>query len=305
MEQLEREALELERHLAASPEDPSLCGACWEKREELWALKDNWAWGAFVRSLIHLLREMDRGSHFFYAVEKSGGAKKHMTCLLAEDGTSLTIPAEMCGRARAFYAGLFSPEPTDPDACRVLWDGLPMVSMGDRDWLELPLILTKFLEALHRMPTNKSLGMDRLTVEFYCVFWDVLSPDLVTVWADTDYKIVAKAISLWLGSMLADVVHPNQTYTVPGCTIFDNLYLVWDLLELGCSDSLSFTLLFLDQEKAFDRVDHGYLLGTLRLTGLVLREPELQLVLLAYANDMLLVVQDPGDLVWVEACQTM
>ncbi|CAM5153391.1 unnamed protein product [Eretmochelys imbricata] len=301
MEQLEREALELERHLAASPEDPSLCGACWEKREELWALKDNWAWGAFVRSLVHLLREMDRGSHFFYAVEKSGGAKKHMTCLLAEDRTPLTILAEMCGRARVFYAGLFSPEPTDPDACRVLWDGLPMVSMGDRDWLELPLILTKFLEALHCMPTNKSLGMDRLTVQFYCMFWDVLSPDLVTVWAEslesgvlplscrravlallpkkgdprnlrnwcpisllsTDYKIVAKAISLWLGSMLADVVHPNQTYTVPGCTIFDNLYLVWDLLELGCSDSLSFTLLFLDQEKAFDRVDHGYLLGTL------------------------------------------
>ncbi|KAG6936057.1 hypothetical protein G0U57_013571, partial [Chelydra serpentina] len=42
-----------------------------------------------------------------------------------------------------------------------------------------------------------------------------------------------------------------------------------------------------------------------RLTGLVLREPGLRLVLLAYADDVLLVVQDPGDLVWVEACQTM
>ncbi|CAM4691911.1 unnamed protein product, partial [Lepidochelys kempii] len=42
-----------------------------------------------------------------------------------------------------------------------------------------------------------------------------------------------------------------------------------------------------------------------RSTGLVLREPELRLVQSAYADDMLLVVQDPGDLVWVEACQAI
>ncbi|CAM2102732.1 unnamed protein product [Caretta caretta] len=184
-----------------------------------------------------------------------------------------------------------------------------------------------------------------------------------------DYNVVAKAISLWLGSVLADVVHPDQIYTVLGRTIIDNLYLVWDLLELGRRDGLSFTLLSLDQEKAFDRMDHGYLLGTLqafcfspqfvgflqvlyakeeclvrlnwtltepmsfwqgvkqgcpllcqqyalviepflcllyrRLTGLILWKLELQLVLLAYAIDVLLVVQDLGDLVRVETCQAV
>ncbi|CAM5075174.1 unnamed protein product [Eretmochelys imbricata] len=166
---------------------------------------------------------------------------------------------------------------------------------------------------------------------------------------------------------MADVIHPDQTYTVPGRSIFDNLFLVRDLLELRRRDGLSFALLSLDQEKAFDRVDYGFLLGTLqafgfgpqvvsflqvlyasaeclvrlnwtltepvsfgrgirqgcplsgqlyalaiepflcllrrRLTGLVLREPELRLVLSAYADDVLLVVQDPGDLARVEACQ--
>ncbi|CAM5077751.1 unnamed protein product [Natator depressus] len=43
----------------------------------------------------------------------------------------------------------------------------------------------------------------------------------------------------------------------------------------------------------------------MRLTGLVLWEPELRLVLSAYADDILLVVQDPGDLVRVEACQAI
>ncbi|CAM2096369.1 unnamed protein product [Caretta caretta] len=201
------------------------------------------------------------------------------------------------------------------------------------------------------MPTNKSLGMDGLTIEFYRVFWDVLGPDLVTVWAEslqsrvlplscrqavlalfpkkgdhrdlrnwrpvlllsTDYKIVEKVISLRLGSVLANMIHTDQTYTVPDRNIFDNLFLVRDLLELGRREGLSFALLSLDQEKAFDRVDHGYLLSTLqtfgfgpqRLTGLVLREPELRLVLSAYADDMLLMIQDTGDLARVEACQAI
>ncbi|CAM2098423.1 unnamed protein product [Caretta caretta] len=282
-----------------------------------------------------------------------------------------------------------------------------MVSASDRDWLELPLTLAKFSEALHRMPTNKSPGMDGLTVEFYRVIWDIFGADLVTVWAkslqsgvlpllcrravlallpkkgdlrdlrnwrpvsilSTDYKIVAKAISLQLGSVLVDVIHPDQTYTVPDRSIFDNLFLVRDLLELGRRDGLSLALLSLDQEKAFNRVDHGYLLSTLRafgfgpqfvgflrvlytsaecliklnwtltepvsfgrgvrqrcplsgqlyalvikpflcllqrrLTRLVLREPELRLVLSVYADDVLLVVQDSGDLARVEACQAI
>ncbi|CAM2104930.1 unnamed protein product [Caretta caretta] len=184
-----------------------------------------------------------------------------------------------------------------------------------------------------------------------------------------DYKIVVKIISLRIGSVLADVIHPDQTYTIPDDSIFDNLFLVRDLLELGCRDGLSFDLLSLDQEKAFDRVDHRVPLSTLqafgfgpqfvgflrvlytsaeclvklnwtltepvsfrrgvqqgcplsgqlyalaiepflcllrrRLTGLVLQEPELRLVLLAYADDMLLVVQDLGDLARVEACQAI
>ncbi|CAM2096636.1 unnamed protein product [Caretta caretta] len=249
--------------------------------------------------------------------------------------------------------------------------------------------------------------MDGLTVKFYRVFWDVLGQDLVIVWAESlqsgvlplsyrravlallpkkgdlrdlrnwhpdsvlsmDYKIVAKAISLWLGSVLADVIHPDPTYTVPDRSIFDNLFLVRDLLELRRRESLSFALLSLDQEKAFDRVDHGYLLNTLRafgfgpqfvgflrmlyasaeclvklnwtltepvsfgrgvrqgcpvsgqlyalaiepflcllrrrMTGLVLWEPELRLVLSAYADDVLLVVQHSGDLARVEACQAI
>ncbi|CAM4605613.1 unnamed protein product, partial [Caretta caretta] len=191
--------------------------------------------------------------------------KKHVICLLAADGTPLKDPVEMCERAQAFYAGLFSPDPAN--ACRVLWDKLPTVSMGNRDRLALPLTLAKFLEALYLMPTNKFLGMDGLTVEFYRMFWDVLVHRLGQVIGEQDPPPVMQVRSASLAaneggplqspelSVLVDLVHPDQTYTAPGCTIFDNLYLVRDLLELGCRDGLSFTLLSLDQEKVFDWMD--------------------------------------------------
>ncbi|CAM2118926.1 unnamed protein product [Caretta caretta] len=153
---------------------------------------------------------------------------------------------EMHGRARYFYASLFSPDLTYADARRVLWTQLLMVSVGDQDWLELPLSLAELSEALRHMPTNKSLSMDGLTVEFYRVFWDTLGPDLAIVWAE----------SLQSG-VLALLCRPS-------------LYLVRDLLELGRRDGQSFallSLLSLDQEKMFDRVDHGYLLGTLWVFG--------------------------------------
>ncbi|CAM2106430.1 unnamed protein product [Caretta caretta] len=246
-EQLEWEVLELERCLAASPRDPPLCGAYREKREELQALNDFQAQGAFVRSFIHLLQEVDHGSRFFYAMEKKRGAKKHILCLLVQDGTPLMDLVEMRGRARDFYAGLFSLDPTNAEACAVLWVRLPTVSMGNWDHLELPLTLAEFSEALRLMPTNKSPGMDWLTVEFCHVFWDVLGPDLATIWAESlesrvlplsgrrevlalllkkgdlcdlwnwrpisllsmDYKVIAKAISLQLRSVLVDMVHSD------------------------------------------------------------------------------------------------
>ncbi|CAM2111690.1 unnamed protein product [Caretta caretta] len=373
MEQLEWEVLEMERHLAADPEDPSLCGACREKQEELRALEDHRARGAFTRSRIRLLREMDRGSRFFYALEKTRGSKKHVTCLLAEDGTPLTDPEEMCGRAWDFYTSLFSPDPTDPGACGVLWEELPTVSVGDRDRLELPLTLAEFSEALHRMPTNKSPGMDGLTVEFYRAFWDILGPDLVTVWADslqsgvlplscrravlallpkkgdlrdlrnwrpvsllsTDYKIVAKAISLRLGSVMADVIHPDQTYTEKAFDRVDHGYLLITLQAFGFGPQfVSFLRVLYASEECLVRLNWTLtepvsfgrgvrqgcpLSGQLytlaiepflcllrrRMTGLGLWEPELRLVLSAHANDVLLVVQDPGDLARVEACQAI
>nr|P14381.1 RecName: Full=Transposon TX1 uncharacterized 149 kDa protein; AltName: Full=ORF 2 [Xenopus laevis]AAA49976.1 ORF2 [Xenopus laevis] len=404
IEALNGEVLDLEQRLSGS-EDQALQCEYLERKEALRNMEQRQARGAFVRSRMQLLCDMDRGSRFFYALEKKKGNRKQITCLFAEDGTPLEDPEAIRDRARSFYQNLFSPDPISPDACEELWDGLPVVSERRKERLETPITLDELSQALRLMPHNKSPGLDGLTIEFFQFFWDTLGPDfhrvlteafkkgelplscrravlsllpkkgdlrLIKNWRpvsllSTDYKIVAKAISLRLKSVLAEVIHPDQSYTVPGRTIFDNVFLIRDLLHFARRTGLSLAFLSLDQEKAFDRVDHQYLIGTLqaysfgpqfvgylktmyasaeclvkinwsltaplafgrgvrqgcplsgqlyslaiepflcllrkRLTGLVLKEPDMRVVLSAYADDVILVAQDLVDLERAQECQ--
>lgn len=104
--------------------------------------------------------------------------------LLAGSGIPCTDPMEMRGTVRAFYASRISSDLTDTDACGVLWDGLPMVSAGDQDRMELLLSLAEFSAALCLMATSKSPSYSGLTMAFYHVSWDILSPDFAIIWAE-------------------------------------------------------------------------------------------------------------------------
>ncbi len=64
------------------------------------------------------------------------------------------------------------------------------------------------------------------------------------------------------------VIHRTQTYCVPGRSIVVNLSLILDVLEVSGLLSFDVGLISLDQEKAFDWVDHHYLLKVLERFGL-------------------------------------
>ena len=62
---------------------------------------------------------------------------------------------------------------------------------------------------------------------------------------------------------MPSIVHSDQTCSVVGRSIFSNLHLIRDTLDMINKTDETGILVTLDQMKAFDRVDHEFLMRVL------------------------------------------
>ena len=83
-------------------------------------------------------------------------------------------------------------------------------------------------------------------------------------------KILARVLANCLQLVISDLIGPKQNYAVKERLIQDNLHLVLEILE-RLKDDTEARLINLDQSKAFDRVDHRFLVTVLETAGF---EPE-------------------------------
>lgn len=147
------------------------------------------------------------------------------------------------------------------------------------------------------MGNHKSPGTDGLPKEFYLTFWDPLKDNLLEIlnfclnsgklclsqrrgmmtlllkkddkellknWRpisllNTDYKLLAKALANRLRKVLHLLIHPNQVCSVPDRCINEHCSLLRDICDYANSTNLGCALVSLNQEKAFDWVDWGFL----------------------------------------------
>ncbi|KAJ3609823.1 hypothetical protein NHX12_024333 [Muraenolepis orangiensis] len=241
---------------------------------------------------------MDAPTSFFFGLEKKNGQRRVIHSLLSGTGQEITEPSQIRRRAVSFYSTLYTSEYEEGETLSEgFCNGLPQVSEEANSQLEGPLTIQELQTALQGMQGRRAPGIDGLSVEFYKAYWDVLSHDLLDVFNESlasgsmpvscrravitllpkkgnlqdiknqrpvsllcvDYKILSKALATRLGKAVEQVIHRDQTYCVPGRSMVDNVHLIRDVLEVSSSLDINTGLISLDQEKAFDRVEHSFL----------------------------------------------
>uniref|UniRef100_A0A3B4TQD0 Reverse transcriptase domain-containing protein n=1 Tax=Seriola dumerili TaxID=41447 RepID=A0A3B4TQD0_SERDU len=302
---LETEVEKLQQ-VAEATGDPRCSESLAGKKSALNKLLSVSAQGALVRSRFRNVAMMDVPSHFFFGLERKNGQKRFIHSLRSETGQVLTNHEDICKRAVGFYKELFKCEhQEEQEASKSFYEGLPQVEPHSNKDLEAALSSEELHAALQGMQSGKAPGIDGLPVDFYKALWSVVGGDLLSVlneslaggrlplscrravltllpkkgdpqrienWRPvsllcTDYKLLSKALSNRLSKVMGQLIHADQTYCVPGRLINDNITLIRDFLDICKLFGIRAGIISIDQEKAFDRVEHEYLWLTLSAFG--------------------------------------
>ncbi|KAJ8362200.1 hypothetical protein AAFF_G00390690, partial [Aldrovandia affinis] len=159
--------------------------------------------------------------------------------------------------------------------------------------------LEEVREAFLSLRNGRAPGHNGLPKEFYTAFWHLLGPDLLEVYRallekgalsasmrkgvrtelgnwrpltllTTDCKVLAKVATARLQRVMGGLVSQDQTCGVPGRSCSWNLILLRDVLdwvELPFDANCLWPWSALTFDRAFDRVQHGFLFTVLGRMG--------------------------------------
>ena len=84
---------------------------------------------------------------------------------------------------------------------------------------------------------------------------------------NVDIKILAKTLANRLKYILPSIIHVSQT-AVFGRKIDETIHTIRDLIDIANKEDKLAAFIFIDQEKAFDRVNHDFLHKTMKAFGI-------------------------------------
>ena len=183
---------------------------------------------------------------------------------------------------------------------------LPSLEAADIALLSAPVTAEELAGVVGRLPLRKSPGPDGLPYEWYRTYLPFLAPLLLELFngilngdappaswftttltllpkpdrdpstlrnwrpitlANCDAKLFSKILANRLATVLPRLLHPDQAGFVKGRSAPDAALAVKAVLAHAATAHIDGALVFLDQEKAYDRVSHDYLLAVLQEFG--------------------------------------
>ncbi len=81
---------------------------------------------------------------------------------------------------------------------------------------------------------------------------------------NADYKVMTRVLAMRLANVADDLVKPDQAAFIPGRQIFSNIKLSRMIIDYAEAEEVNGAIVALDQEKAYDMVNHDYIWAVLR-----------------------------------------
>jgi len=262
---------------------------------------------AEARRLFSAAQFFDKGercTRYFSGLAKKRQIQNTIPSLRGEDGERATNTQDIVKIAHQFYTDLYTATPTCAISTKLLLDQLTRkLTNQQAATLEDPITAKEVERAINTIPTNKSPGPDGLPNELWKEIKDQAATlaELFNEWflageipaevqggiitllfkkgdpqdiknyrpitlLNTLAKILTKILTARLSRVMGSLVSPTQT-AISGRYIGSNLRLMADLLTYTKKMDSPLGLLLLDQEKAFDKVDWGFMRQTLEAFG--------------------------------------
>lgn len=255
----------------------------------------------FLQSGSNWSNKGERPNQLFLAKYKKRKNNTQFDCINI-DNKLVRDPEKVAQGLANFYETLYKSKPISDNNNNLALEYPKTMSAEEAQSIMNPITINEVKSVIRFLPSKKAPGPDGLPYEIFkknCqlivpfltkLFNNFLSKEkcyknssksiLITIYkkgekedpanwrpislSNTDMKIFSKIISKRIGLIAQNQISPSQFGFIPNRYIWENINLV---ANLTLSHQTTGQLLFLDQEKAYDRVDWNYLYKILDLSG--------------------------------------
>ena len=249
---------------------------------------------ARIRSKVNWYEKGEKSTEYFFKLEKRKGKEKLWCRVKTADGSYKDDISSILEEQVSFYEKLFTSEGWDREAAEILLNNLDKkLNQEDQELCDQDITLEELSKAVNMLKPNKSPGEDGIVSEFYKTYWYLIGEDFESVvqeifdqqllcesqyrgmitlmfksgerediknWRpitllNTDYKIISKLLAERLKVVLPNIINTDQKGFVKGRNIFQGNRLLQDIIDYTDIEDEEGAIIFLDQQKAFDRAE--------------------------------------------------
>ncbi len=283
-EVLQKEVNDLDRVLAEdkSPENLAKLNAAKERLDMFCTER---ARGAQIRSRVQWYEDGERNTKYFLNMERKRVSDNNVSKLTLPNGTQVSNPTEILQEEVRFYRHLYSSRKVSDEHIRTYLDSIEVgtvLSVEEQQELEGKLTEEECRDALKKMKSNKSPGLDGLPTDFYKAFWDIIGDTVLNAlnesydkgelsvtqktavltlihkkgdrtnlgnWRpisllNSDYKLAAHVLANRLHRVLNSIIHTDQTGYIKGRFIGNNIRLINDIIDSAETNQTGGSILF-------------------------------------------------------------